>query len=215
MVIYLKSKDSSKLVRGALMYCLILLHLQVFLYFLLLTVLEAANLYSRLHIIFPSEVPAVMLLWLYYSRKWYCIAFNCFNRKINKENFMGGGRHPLQLKICNKQERREDCWNSWPSWVKLFSSSFLCVLKMRAVPSVCPSSTAVLTYHCWGVCGRRCGPVHSVQGRGRPGPHQRITSVMKRHSSHLGPPLSFLLHLALHCASLWNGCCRLSAWVRK
>lgn len=69
MVIYLKSKDSSKLVRGALMYCLILLHLQVFLYFLLLTVLEAANLYSRLHIIFPSEVPAVMLLWLYYSRK--------------------------------------------------------------------------------------------------------------------------------------------------
>lgn len=35
-------------------------------YFLLLTVLEEANLYS---VIFPSEVSAVMLLWLYYTRK--------------------------------------------------------------------------------------------------------------------------------------------------
>lgn len=45
MVIYLKSQDYSNLLHWALMYCLILLHLQVFIFFLL-TLLEEANLYS-------------------------------------------------------------------------------------------------------------------------------------------------------------------------
>lgn len=45
MVIYLKSQGYSKLLHWDLMYCLILLHLQVFIFFLL-TVLEEANLYS-------------------------------------------------------------------------------------------------------------------------------------------------------------------------